>query len=396
MALFILFARRYAQMLDPQVWDEEGRIITQMVASGPLCFFTPMNGYLILLPRILAFLALLVPMREYPRVGVMLAWMVIVAIMIAVALMPSRIAGGPLLVAATMLVPSDPELFGLLLYTFWWTVPLLYAAYFWTHDQTISWARVGAIVLSGLSAPAIVAVAPLFVLRAVRERTRDNIAAGAAALLCALVQLSFIVRTNAAGVHLSFVTIELLIEKLIGGYVAWNFLPNRSHDTVSLIAGLLTVAFIATAILRERPLRPTLYALLYLWLAATALSLARVDVAKLDQVGAGPRYYFLPFVLEGWILVQIVAKSHISVVRAGAVLILMCAAFNALPVLSRTHADLHWKASVAACAAAPDAAITSIPIQYDGNVASHWDIKVSGFDCRRMGRFGLAGLLVRP
>jgi hypothetical protein len=93
-AFFILFARRYVQMLHPQVWDEEGAIISQTITSGIASVFQPVNGYLLLVPRLLTFLAMLLPFEEYPRIATLLAWTVTLAILLTISIGPSRLRGG--------------------------------------------------------------------------------------------------------------------------------------------------------------------------------------------------------------------------------------------------------------------------------------------------------------
>jgi len=397
-AFFILFARRYAQMLDPQVWAEEGIIISQIVASGFASIFEPIAGYLLVLPRLLSFVAMLVPFYEYPRVVTLLAWTVTAAILLAIAFVPSRLRGGPLLVIAALLVPSDAEVFGLSLYTFWWSVLLVYAAIFWKTGRRLKPWRLAAIAVGGLSSPAIILAAPLFAFNAIgQHRTREGLAATIVAVACALAQITSVVRTYTGGIHASVAVIVPAIGKFVGGYLIWNlFGASDVRDHTAMLFGVLSLGFVGVTVWRERDLRRSLILLIYLWLGSTALSIARVDVNILDQVTAGPRYFFLPFVMEGWILVQIVMAARSPALRSIAALMLLCAAFNALPPLSRTHDDLAWKASLAACAASPDTARVTIPIESDGHAASHWILPLSGYECKQLGRFGFVGLMFKP
>ena len=382
-------------MLDPQVWDEEGLVISQIVGRGFASLCQPVNGYLLVLPRLLSLVAMLVPFSEYPRVVTMLAWVATLAMLIAVAFVPSRLRGGPLLALAALLVPSDAEIFGLALYTFWWSALLLCASAFWENGRRTEWLRLTAIFAGGLSSPVIILVTPLFVLAALgKDRDRTKIAAAIAAFACALAQIAVLVQARAGGgLHLTFTAIRVAIAKFAGGYLVWNGLaPGTWRDNTTLVIGALSVCLLIVVYRREAGLRSVLAWLTYLWLGSIALSIARVDAGALDQALAGPRYFFLPFFIESWILIQIALSASSLRVRRIAAAILICAAFNALPVLSRSHDDLAWKASISACSASPNAAPVSIPIQYDGHAASHWVLQLTGRECSQLSRFGLAGL----
>jgi hypothetical protein len=392
---FILFARRFAQMLDPQVWDEEGIIISQTVAHGIFSFAEPINGYLLVLPRMLTFAAMLAPLRHYPRVATSLAWIVTVAILLLIALVPSRLRGRPLLAITALLVPSDAEVFGLSLYIFWWSSLLLYAAVFWEGDRRVAAWRSVAILIGGISSPAICLAVPLFFYNAIfRYRTRAELLAACLAAACAVVQIVELLRTHSGNGFIAFASIVPITEKLIGGYFVWNLMSGDARNWIALCCGFFMIAFVATASWREKQAREPMLMLAYLWLGACLLSVARVDPTIIDQALFGPRYFFLPFAMEAWILVQLLfARS--TTLRSPAALLLIVAAFNALPVLSRAHADLGWTSSVDACAATPDQAIFPIPIEYDGQAASHWTLPLSGHQCRRLNRAGLIGLLER-
>jgi hypothetical protein len=394
-AVFVLFARRYAQMLNPQVWQEEGIIISQAVAHGPLSMFMPLAGYLVIASRCVTMLALLVPLHAYPRVATLLTWAFIVLVVTAIALVPSRLRGGPLLALAVLLVPSDPEVFGLPLYTFWWTIPLLFASYFWRSGPRIMWWRIAAISLAGLSAPTIVIALPLFAIAAIRQRTANAIAAAAAAGACTIVQVIEIVQSQTGVSHFTLAAIVPAIQKLCGGYLIWNLSDaSATRDELTLACGLATIVLAAAAMWREPAIRGVLAILGYLWIASALSSLSRVDVNALDQVAAGPRYYFIPFFLEGWILLQIAAGGRTAVLRGIAAAFLVCATFNALPVLSRTHADLAWDAALDACSAVPGDGAFSIPIHEISAAEPHWILTLSGAQCRRMSRHGIVGLLL--
>lgn len=61
---------------------------------------------------------------------------------------------------SALLVPTDREVFGVCLYTFWWTSFLLFLVVLWNErSQDIRW-RLVSVLLGGLSSPVIFLITP--------------------------------------------------------------------------------------------------------------------------------------------------------------------------------------------------------------------------------------------
>lgn len=73
-ALAIVIARRTDQLTDPQVWAEDGtEIVPTFLEHGVSGFLTPVNGYLITIPKLVSFAALkLGGLEHYPAVSTVL------------------------------------------------------------------------------------------------------------------------------------------------------------------------------------------------------------------------------------------------------------------------------------------------------------------------------------
>jgi hypothetical protein len=397
--LLLLFARRFAQLLHPQVWDEDGRIVQDIVASGFGTLVHPLNGYLVTTPKIIALVALFMPLREFALVSTVLAWAFTIAVLVAISIAPTTLRGGPLLALAALLVPSDPEVFGIPLYTFWWASLLLFVAVMWRPEAGGFWWRVAFILIGGLSSPIVLLVLPVALARAFHLRTRSEAIVSTICLGCALVQSAFISQLpRIAGVPL-LARIEHAVHEIpvfIGAYATGNLDPNREVTTpLRLLFTVIPLVLIGLAVWREPRRRLVLIALAYFWLGAFLLSSFRVDPPTIpDPVFAGPRYFFFPYVLESWLLIEIALGGQTKGMRATAASVLMLAAFNVLPTLSRTHDDLDWSGNIARCAASSDAAVAQIPIEYDGIAAHAWTLPLTGYTCRQLGNDGLVGLLL--
>jgi hypothetical protein len=384
----ILYARRSAQLLHPQVWDEDGLVIMRdLIQAGPASILWPLNGYLLVIPRTITFLALSISVSYYPLISTLLAWAFTIAALIAISVSPLALRGGVLLAITAGLVPSDPEVFGLPLYTFWWAGLLIVAAAFWRpHGGATAW-RVAFVVVGGLSSPLILLVLPLFLCRAAiwRRDIAERIVAiaataCAAAQIAALVQSHVVAQTSLPGTSALLVALPLFF----GNYVAGSF--GRAQPQLAAVVewgvAIATLALIAVALRTGRRHVAILVALLYLLFGSIALSAARAPILILDPVLTGPRYFFYPFVFEAWLLLQIAFLARGAFIRWTAAAFVGLAVLNAIPSLSRPHDDLRWLANVTNCAQVGDTEVYSIPIEFDGRAASAWALQLSGAHCR--------------
>ncbi len=387
--LFVLFARRYAQLLHPQVWDEESNEIAGYAAHGLAALLTPLNGYFVLAPRAITLLALLVSFSNYPFVSTVIAWAFTLAVLVAVAFSPIYLRGGVLLALAVLLVPTDPEVMGVPLYALWWAGLLLFPALLWRANAPYQRWRYAMIVVGGLSSPLITVMAPLHVIRAAFTRNRSEIIAAGIAVATSIAQWCALATSGPVTVrHASEIFRELpaAIVKFAGTYTTFSLVGSLGWfgDVVTTVM-TLTVGALAVLALRHPAERVLIGTLIALYVATVALSLGRAPLPAFDPVGAGPRYYFYPDALLAWLLLAIVLSAVIDVrARIVAALVLGISAFNTLPVLARTHDLLPWAEPVAQCLAAPGDTVSLIPIQYDGHAASAWTMKLSGSECRRL------------
>ena len=268
----LLFARRSQQLLDPQVWDEEGFFIKEIITEGLRSFLGPVEGYLCTLPRLITFVSLPISFTHYPLVATILGWAIIVAAMIALATGPTMLRGGALLSIAVLLVPSDPEVLGISLYTLWFAAILMFVAALWRPDASgLGW-RAFYVTLSGLSSPAVLLALPLFLVRCfVIRRGPEFIIAGVASA-CAAVQLFMLRRNQLAGETggvTTFAHAGSVVPKFLGSYLIGNL--NFANTSSMTVTGVGTLAFVAAAVWQDRR-NVSLYILCYLWFGAIALT----------------------------------------------------------------------------------------------------------------------------
>ena len=396
----ILFARRFAQLLHPQVWDEDGGFISDFILSGPLGIIHPINGYLAIVPKIISFTSLLLPLQQYALTSTVLTWAFIIAVLLAIVESPTIMLGGPLLALAVLLVPSDPEVFGIPVYTLWWAPLLAILSALWKPGAgKTSW-RIAFIVVGGLSSPLVAMTVPLALARAIRYRSRAELISFIVTAVCAAAQAISVIRTAQNGGVTSLAGIFVIIHalpRLVGVYPIGNLLvqPDSSlRHFALLIFAILPILLITLTLWRQREYREVIASVTYLWIGAIVFSCVRADPNVIDPTWSGPRYFFYIFAIEGWLLIQLALCARSKATRVCASLVLILASFNTLPVLSRTHVELSWQLHIMQCERIPDTSIYNVPIEFVGLPNITWNLPLTGFECRQMGRYGIAGLIL--
>jgi hypothetical protein len=351
-ALFfgLLLLRRGQQLFSPQVWDEDGtQIIRDFINEGAIALFKPVNGYLVLAPKLISWLSLSVSFSFYPYVSTILTWAFILAVLLLIALYPSKLSGGVLLSLCVLLVPTHPEVFGIPLASLWWASLLLLVVLFWDEQAGNLPLRIGCIVLGGLSSPTIMMVTPLFWARVwlYRGLRREWLLAGVASL-CFVAQLCAMMQTGVASKLPRFTAYDglAIFEKFFGLYAIGQMRLLRAPALLAA-ASVLVLGVAAVALWRQRKTTAAWF-LGYLLLGSIALSVSRVSAAVLHPLHGGPRYFFLPYILLSWLLLQVACRpTRRLLLRRTAQVILVIAAVNALPHLWSTHDELNWRNHVA-------------------------------------------------
>lgn len=383
----LLLLRSHTRLFYPQVWGEEGRpsfkgsVIFDFVKYGPSAVFRPVNGYLILLPKTIGGLSLLISFSHYPIISATLAWVSILLILLVVSSDKTQLRGGLALGVLALLVPSDPEVFGLGLYTFWWATLLLFAVLLWkANSKDLKW-RLPLMVVAGVSSPVVVGMAPLFAIRSVLyRRTWQEWTTSGVALLCAAVQLGAWKVSAIKFPPRPPVTIAEILHTVpvfFGRYLIGNLLKS----TLALwVAGLLCLAFFLFIIARCYK-NLNYWSLSALFAVSVAMAMRRVPVTGMHPVSAGPRYFFLPFVLMSWFVIQFTVANNPEWLRIVGFGVLGLSIVNAVPVLSRMQDSLHWRTQVFTC---PLFDYYSIPVHYNGHAYGTWQLRLTGVECDKL------------
>ena len=372
-ALFLLFlilgvSRRVCQLEYPDVWDEDGiRIIPGIITKGLASLFEPVNGYVVLVPKFLSFIALQISFYHYGLISSVFSFLIIAAVAFAVAESPTILVGKRWCALAIILIPSDPEVFGLPLYTFWWVSILLFLLVLWDEKDSSPLLRIFFVTVGGLSSPVIVMLLPLFYWRSYiyRNRPTEHLVSFLATLIAGF-QMSFILSAGASLMPSFRSMLQHVIPKFFGSFLVGNLWYHAVW-----VFGLAMVILIALWIYDHLfSMNLSMAGVLpYLLVVSIALSIMRVDPAIIHQQMAGPRYFFYPFITLYWILIQVGFSRRIY--RYIAFAFLAIAVVNTIPVWSRSHDDLHWKDHVLSSFFFP---YYTFPVQYNGEQALAWRV----------------------
>lgn len=380
--LVILFARRPDQFFHPYIWAEDGPFILRPYAErGFASIIEPVQGYHILISKIIALTAFKASILWTPEIALWLTVAFTAAVVIAIALSPTHLPWRFACALAPLLVPSDPEVFAVSMLTFWWAGLLLILALLWDADRHKTWLRALYIVLGGLSSPIIVPVCALLGLRAVVERrTSEYTAAGIAAAVAAVQLITAFGNTELRGPAFELPMLERVARQFFGSFLIGGIpYPDKFVLAVTVVFALLFGA----ALWFNRARLDRYFVLLALaYLSVCAITVLRIPLVDMHPLVAGPRYFFYPFVLLGWMLLWVAARSG-GFTRYGLVALCCWAVLWTGQFLQRRHEAIGWRMHMAACQVSET---YTMPFHMTGQLSSLWNVTFTGEHCRKLVR----------
>jgi lysylphosphatidylglycerol synthetase-like protein (DUF2156 family) len=206
--------------------------------------------------------------------------------------------------------------------------------------------------------------------------------------LCSAIQAAVYFtsdRSVQAPLHPRGVTIQVL--RNFSDY-AVTWLKPTSSEFLAFAGGCLVLAVLGTVgyqIVRHR----SAYAseLIALTVALFVVSVLSAIPAPLvsDPSQAGPRYYFLPFVVLSWVLILVIVTSDIQWARIGATVVVVMSLFALSENFSRHEDAVSWSHQLEQCRTATNT--FSVPVQFDGVRADMWKglLQITPATCRRLG-----------
>lgn len=375
----------------PQVWSEDAWNVFSFINNGWGSLVETVNGYLIIIPKLITGISLWLSFSKYPLLSTLISWSFIVFVGLVVARGPLKLKGKFCAASLMFLIPSDPEVFGLPLYTLWWASVLLFTLVLWDEKSSNISLRCVFIIFCGLSSPVILVLLPLFYYRAyIYRKYRTEVAVAVIATLIASIQ-GFLIYFK------DFIAIDggrppvfdriLNCIDVIPVFFGRFFVGNLTQNSIILWCfGIIFCVFFVLFLWKNRHDYVSL-ALAYLLICSLALSVIRVDPSMLHPVLVGPRYFFLPFVVIFWILVYALFLTPNYWLRNIFILVICFVIINSIPVISRIHDDIPWEKHIYSCLKFKQYAIPvhtdgKIPVKTYGKSLNDWMVSVSGKQCK--------------
>jgi len=250
-----LFLRRPDQFFHPYIWVEDAEILPAYAERGLASIVEPVVGYHILASKIIALTACKTSIIWAPEIALALVVTFTCAVVAAIAFSSTHLSSPFLCALAVLAIPSDPEVFAISEYAFWWAGLLLLLALLWDVDRGAGWLPLLYVVVGGLSSPLVIPFAALFAVRAFLERRRSEYVVATTTLGIACVQaLTVLSQAKFGGTaSLTLSTARIAADKFAGVFPP---LSDRILSRVHRI-GVCIRCKLARLRATRSPLRPT-------------------------------------------------------------------------------------------------------------------------------------------
>ena len=349
----LLALRKPWALHTPQLHAEDGTIfLTQNDGWGAVAIVRPYMGYLLLLPRLIAWTASHVAdVAWWPAIYNGAAFAIAVAMIARLASPRLAVPGKPWLALAFAFVAHTGEVFFTITNLHWLTAFFLLQHVLMARPAT--WRQRGVdlaiLGLVGLTGPFSIVFLPLFAWRAWRDRHGDALAALLVVAACAGVQAWFVVTT---GVRFDYQSLPFhpgMFFAVVGArLVTWSVLGAGGAlalpvAALAAIGGGFVLALLVWA-LRPGPLRAVrapIVAAFVLILASVVYRL-RPDTWDMPNIVNGDRYFYVPRVLLAWLLIWEFNAAPQAIAWAARALCLVGALANLPHYVLPAPRDYHW------------------------------------------------------
>lgn len=363
-------------------------VLKDYIDHGVWSFIHPLQGYLVLPTRFINIISFKLCFTHYPLVSfvftVIFTWIVIAA----VALAPTHLKHPRLCALVALLIPTGPEVFGVPLYSFWWGTLLLFLSLLWREDVH---PRVRAVFLfvGGLSSPMIIPVSFLFLLKFFYLKTRLELVFVLVAFSLLCVQSFFLWwwGTESMLAQYDLSTLNIIASKFFGWFLfrEWVFLGvNHSCAQFAGFALILALVVFVFRTYRRGDLKIDLVILFFLFGLSILSSVSRIDVKILQPENVGARYFFFPWIVLLWILIQFLAHERTGHLKLFFLTtIIVAVMMNNQGGFSRHHEPLSWKENLELCQESTTP-LYEFPVHTTGKIEHAWSIQLTSDDCRRL------------
>ena len=388
-ALAVWFLRRPDQLLHPYVWVEENQILNMYQTHGLIqSVLSPYMGYFLWPTSFTVGFAAAVSFLHVPEIDYWLstAWFVATACLILLPESSLALRWRIGMVGLLVLAPMNPEVYGIALYSFWWTTLWPLISLMWSKDYW--WLRIPVLIIGGMSSLAGAALfVPYALLFALSRRRRDLVGAAILGLTFVVQAIAYITSSRAGQVPIHPWRITQQELRNFADYaLAWLRPTNTDFLAFAgacILLGLLGVVAYS-AVRRRMPNTNEIIALVAGLLVVGVLSSVAAPLLS-DPILAGPRYYFLPFVVLSWLLLTIAATSELGWARVAAAGLIIMSLFALSYDFSRHEDPVSWSDQLAKCRTATGP--FPVPVHYNGVISEMWPARlmITPETCHRLG-----------
>ncbi len=351
----LLALRKPWALHTPQFWAEDGSIfMVQDEQIGLRAFFEPYNGYLHLIPRLIAWIAShAADVAWWPAIYNGLAYATHLALFARLASPRVELPAKPGLMLAFVLVVGTGESLINVTNVPWISAFFIVLHLFTARPTTLGQklGDFGILFVVGLTGPMAIVLAPVFAWRAWRGRQLNEFLALGIIAACALVQGGFVLRTDLNINAVSDPFRPFMASSILGSrLVTWTLFGPAAVRAGALWAHAVFGAGAIVALLvwslradPRRTLRAMIVAIFFL-VTAACLYRVRADTWQDDNLVNGDRYFYIPRVLLAWLLVlewHTTPRAVAWVVRA---LCLVGVLLHVPHFIIPAQPDYHWAA----------------------------------------------------
>jgi hypothetical protein len=379
-------ARRPLQVLAPDVWNESGTyLLPSIIEKGLASWIEPVAGYSVLSARIIDTLALMFSFAYFPEISTYFSLLLATFVCLTVALSPTILRYPLACALALVFLPVEPEVYVIPLYSIWWMNILLLVSLLWRPEASSKknlLLRSAFITIGSLSTP----LAPLFAffqcIKALILRGKSEIILGILSVMTGLVQLSYLRSSGSASGsnilgNLAALDLKLVLTRFVAEFY---YSPLWEVDWQWMVALIGLLVLVGLALKQSLRKKHGLMILTLLFFIVVALTLVRTSIEGIHHLYGAPRYFFFPFLLLSWIMIQLFDWKESKIISSFVILGFLSSAIKIFPHYSRLQDPLDWRQDISNCLSWDQFVVS---IQYTGSNRSVWPLPIDKKLCQQ-------------
>jgi hypothetical protein len=387
----LLYLRRFDQLFHPDVWNEDGMYnIPSYIASGWGNLFEPVQGYLIMVSKLITDIAMSISFSYYPEISTWLTWLFTIVLSLIIVYAPTVIPYRIFAAIMIYMVPAYAEPYGIPLYTFWFAGLFIVLVLLWQENEQV-WFKNILLIIGGLSSPIVLVALPAQIFRFIfLKNKKEETVTLLVMLTIGCIQVYTMLQTGAvgSGKHplMAFndgYDIDKYVAFFFGKYYLGAFFMEdyslwlvNNYDLL-LVGGIILICILLIYLLMHRR-DPFIYIFIYL---VCVMLLSVLYRTGFEYTHLSPRYFFYISIMISWTLLYL--AYHSRAYSFFAVPILILSTVTALGIFSKKSDTLEWRKHIYACKNATTV-YYKIPVHFAGSKLNTWSFPLEPKICRAL------------